>query len=418
MTWPWRRRSAVELLGRWGTWRRRHAAAARVAPSGVRRLVRAAAGLVERALVAQAVPEVRRQVQEIAARHARPRATIVFLPALEWDLPLFQRPQQLALALAELGALVFYVEPAHAGPLVLTARAERLYVGPVPLRGLSVLDRPVAWTLCWNARHLEALTRPVVLYDHIDELSVFDHSARILAAAHARLVSTADVVLVTARRLEAALRPERPDLRLVPNGVDLEHFARARQPGPRPEEWQGVVTPGRPVIGYYGALARWFDYALVGQAASARPGYEFVLIGPDHDGTLRSSGLLAQPNVRWLGPVRYERLPEHVRAFDVATIPFVVDAVTHAVSPLKLFECMAAGRPIVITAMEESLRYPGPLVAHAAAELPARLDEALARRGDAVHQAELARVAAANTWRERAARVLATLDERRPAASH
>jgi glycosyltransferase involved in cell wall biosynthesis len=204
----------------------------------------------------------------------------------------------------------------------------------------------------------------------------------------------------------------------VPNGVHLEHFARARQPGPRPAEWQGVVAPGRPVIGYYGALARWFDYALVAQAAGARPGYEFVLIGPDHDGTLRSSGLLAQPNVRWLGPVRYERLPEHVRAFDVATIPFVVDAVTHSVSPLKLFEYMAAGRPIVITAMEESLRYPGPLLARTAAEFPARLDQALALRGDAVHQAELARVAEANTWRERAARVLAALDERRPPAGH
>lgn len=418
MTTPWRGRAAVELLGRLGAWRRRRAAGAGAVPRGARRFLSAAFGLVERALAAQAVPEVRRQVEQIAARHPRPRATVVFLPALEWDLPLFQRPQQLALALAELGALVFYVEPAHAGPLGLAARAERLYVGPVPLRALSVLDRPVAWTLCWNARHLKALAGPVVLYDHIDDLSVFDHGARALAAAHARLVSTADVVLVTARRLEAALRPERPDLRLVPNGVDLEHFARARQPGPRPDEWQGVVAPGRPVIGYYGALARWFDYALVGQAARARPGYEFVLIGPDHDGTLRPSGLLARPNVHWLGPVRYEHLPEHVRAFDVATIPFVVDAVTHAVSPLKLFEYMAAGRPTVVTAMEESLRYPGPLVARAAGEFPARLDQALALRGDAVHQTELARVAEANTWRARAAQVLAALDERRPASAH
>jgi len=404
------RSRAVALLGS-RLWR------AVLRPGFARRQLARAAAWIRRRLglaphAGRGLVQARAQVAEIVQQHAQARATIVFLPSIEWDLPLFQRPQQLALALAEMGALVFYVEPAHAGRPGLARLRERLYVGAVPVEALRELQRPVAWTLCWNTQHLAALTRPRLVYDHIDDLSVFDARIEDLRLAHARLLREAELVFTTARRLQAETEAVRPDARLVPNGVDERHFASARQSGARPVAWTATVPLGRPVIGYYGALARWFDYALVAEVARSRPDYSFVLIGPDHDGSLRTSRLLSVPNVHWLGVVPHAELPEHLRAFDVATIPFVVDDVTHAVSPLKLFEYMAAGKPIVVTALAECQLYAGPLVARDAREFALCLDHALRLRDDDAYAARLSEVVRANTWLVRARQILASIEQR------
>src|SRR5205823_3980007 len=99
----------------------------------------------------------------------------------------------------------------------------------------------------------------------------------------------------------------------------------------------------------------------------------------------------------------------YLRHFDVATIPFVLNDITHATSPLKLFEYMAGHKPVVITAMHESMRYPGVLVANDAGTFAARLDEALRLGRDAGYRERIDRVARANTWDCRARQLLEAL---------
>jgi hypothetical protein len=94
-------------------------------------------------------------------------------------------------------------------------------------------------------------------------------------------------VVATAKRLHDEVLAVRPDALLNPNGVDYLHFGHAREKNMRvPEDLRPVVEKRQPVIGYYGALAKWFDYDLLKTVAAARPEYQFVLIGPDYDGSL------------------------------------------------------------------------------------------------------------------------------------
>jgi glycosyltransferase involved in cell wall biosynthesis len=164
------------------------------------------------------------------------------------------------------------------------------------------------------------------------------------------------------------------------------------------------------VIGYYGALARWFDYNLLKSVACLRPDLSFVLIGPYYDSTLKSSSLLELPNLFYLGVKPYAQIPAYLRCFDVAMIPFQLNDITHATSPLKLFEYMAGGKPVVVTPMRESLRYPGVLSGKDPAEFAAQLDLALQLRNDSKYIAALDEVARQNTWDARARQLLQALD--------
>ncbi|HUP18267.1 MAG TPA: glycosyltransferase, partial [Acidimicrobiia bacterium] len=106
-------------------------------------------------------------------------------------------------------------------------------------------------------------------------------------------------------------------------------------------------------------------------------------------------------NVWWLGPKGYDVLPGYLHHFSVATIPFKVNDVTHSVSPLKLFEYMAGGKPVVTTAMREAQHYEHVLVAHDPDEWVRLIVEGVALDRDPAFVKSLQRTARANTWDQR-----------------
>jgi hypothetical protein len=340
---------------------------------------------------------------------------IVFAPCLDWNVQLFQRPQQLALALARRGALVFYPQPKpNFKQPPFQNLAERLLLCNVVIEAFDIIDSPVVYVLTWNSGYLKKFKSVRVLYDYVDNIDVFYGDHEQIASGHEQLVSEAEIIAVTALQLQGELQARRPDAFLCPNGVDYDYFAAARSQGadPPPEDMKPVLARGKPVIGYYGALARWFDYDLVYRLVDLRKEYSFVFIGPDYDGSLLSQRMLQRPNVYWLGVKSYANLPSYLRYFDVATIPFVVNEITHATSPLKLFEYMAGGKPVVVTPMHESMRYPGVLVGGSAEEFALRLDEALLLRSDPGYLHRIDEVARSNTWDSRADQILAALREK------
>ena len=364
--------------------------------------------------------KLQQHLSAIVTQH-RAAEPLIFAPSVRWNVPLFQRPHQLALALARLGRLVFFCEPPYSDshPRGFHAITSNLYVANVPLDVFQVVDSPVIFVLAYNAGTAECLSRARRVYEYIDELDILPGDPAVLKQHHTRLLRSATVVLATANRLWQQIRSIRPDAQLCPNGVDYDFIQHAMQEVDEPPpDLAPVLSPSRPVIGYYGALANWFDYELLLQAAGQRPGYVFVLIGPNYDGSLKRAGLGQATNIHWLGPRPYTKLPHYLKYFSAAMIPFRLNPITHATSPLKLFEYMAGGKPVVTTGMQESMRLPGVIVSRPTDSFAHKLDQALEMRHDVAYLACIDQVARQNTWEIRAQQILDTLPPRSAPPPH
>ena len=204
-------------------------------------------------------------------------------------------------------------------------------------------------------------------------------SGRLLEENHARALSDATVVAAVARRLHEEALARRPDALYLPNGVEYERFSAPAAPASTDRDVAPLLSAGRPIAGYYGALAEWFDYELVDETARLRPDWSFLLIGPMYDQSLQGRPMLKRENVRWIGPRDYHLLPGYLALFDVATIPFRINPITTATSPLKLYEYFAGGKPVVTTPMPECAAFPEVTIARNAQELAAALDPARAK---------------------------------------
>ncbi|TAL10714.1 MAG: glycosyltransferase family 1 protein [Nitrospirae bacterium] len=170
-----------------------------------------------------------------------------------------------------------------------------------------------------------------------------------LEEASAHLLQTADYIFVTSPHLAKKLGLAGSRVHVVPNVADVDHFAAARDPD--------TVIPAdiakirRPIAGFIGAVDNYkIDFEMLGACALATPDVSYVLIGPvgwgDPGTTLDSLDL---PNVHVLGLRSYETMPRYLKAFDVGLIPYRKTAYTESCSPLKLYEYLAAGKPVVST---------------------------------------------------------------------
>jgi glycosyltransferase involved in cell wall biosynthesis len=382
--------------------------------SGRQRLARA----LKRHLMEAACRRSGRPLAEVREQVARSRGAVIFLPSVAWSETLFQRPHHLARAFARRGYVAIFASIALDDDVFGFEEIEpNLFLFRGPASMLHGIPNPLLWTMPYN--HHEALPFPrpaTVIYDWIDDLAIFtEYDARLVRRNHERALQEADVVTSVARTLHARARSGRAQALYLPNGVDAEHFAGAA-PDPDDPALARLRDEGKPIAGYYGALARWFDYELLEQTARRRPDWNFLLIGPDYDGSLRRASLLGCPNVVWIGPRPYSSLPGYLKAFDVATIPFRLDPITMCTSPLKLYEYFAGLRPVVATAMPECTAHPEVDVVATAEEFAAALDVARGKGRDPAVRVRLGAVAAANSWGERIRQIESVLAARTTAA--
>jgi glycosyltransferase involved in cell wall biosynthesis/predicted nucleic acid-binding Zn-ribbon protein len=353
-----------------------------------------------------------RSTEAVLHRIARSRGVVIFPTSISWNVDLFQRPQHLARCLARLGYCVVYDNSAWAGDFGGFREIEpNLYLYRGDAAVLQSLPDPILWTFCYNFELKDAYREPRVFYDLIDDFKVHPYDPDFLEHNHRRALREADALAYVARRL-APLMAEREDAIYLPNGVEFEHFADESVAIPDDPDLRKALSRGTPVAGYYGALAEWFDYSLLERLARARPDWTFVLIGPDYDGSLRDRPVLRLSNVFWLGPRKYPTLPGYLRAFDVATIPFVINDITLATSPLKLYEYFAGGKPVVTSAMPECVAYPQVIAAETAEEWSAALDRAMRQSRDADFVGALRDLARENSWMTRARAAIEALSRR------
>jgi GT2 family glycosyltransferase len=225
----------------------------------------------------------------------------------------------------------------------------------------------------------------------MDHHGGFENNAGEILAAESRLVEDADLVIVTSGWLEREVAPRARAIATVRNGCEHCFFRDPPAAVFRDEA-------GRRVIGYFGAIAEWFDLALVREVAKAHPDALVLLVGNDTVGA--GAALADLPNVRLTGEVRYEELPYWVHGFDVCLLPFRVIPLTEATNPVKVYEYLAAGKPVVAVDLPEMAQFDGlvHVAAHAGGFVQA-VSRALAAPGDpAPRQA----FAAGQTWQHRA----------------
>ncbi len=223
-----------------------------------------------------------------------------------------------------------------------------------------------------------------------------------------RLVRRADLVLTPSQDVLDDVRDRTPNARLLPHGVDLEHFGRALDDAtPLPADLAAI--PG-PRIGFVGVVdEKWLDLPLLEWIARQRPGWSFVLVGALVN--VDPARWAALPNVRWLGWRTYESLPGYCKGFAAGIIPFATSELTRKARPLKMKEYLASGLPVVSTVPPEA-GYEG-VVRHAPSYegFLAALDEGVAAGPAAGRKARLAAVRS-DSWDARAGEAGGWIEER------
>lgn len=193
------------------------------------------------------------------------------------------------------------------------------------------------------------LHESAVIYYCVDEYTAFSGvNASHLEELEIGLMRQADAVIVSADELLKSKAPYNRNTVMVRHGVDFEHFSKALDPQlPVPEE---VRSLPRPVIGFFGLIADWIDLELIAAVARRFSSGTIVMLGK---ATTDVSILEKVPNIRLLGRKPYEALPAYCKAFDVALNPFRINRLTLNANPLKVREYIAAGLPVVSTAIPE-----------------------------------------------------------------
>jgi glycosyltransferase involved in cell wall biosynthesis len=201
----------------------------------------------------------------------------------------------------------------------------------------------------------------------------------------------------------------------LPNGIAPQLLARA------PEVAARARPAARPTIGFLGYLGPWLDFDLLNEVARQFPEAELVLVGPaDADRHDQLTALQRLANVRFAGPVAYDRVAATLATFDVGLIPFQVIPYTRAVNPLKLYEYAAQEVPIVTTAFSPDVEQFGTAV-HVAHD-PAAFIAAIRAVLSGGQRPSIRWIAEQHTWPRLAARYAALLgvaeaaesDERAP----
>jgi glycosyltransferase involved in cell wall biosynthesis len=257
---------------------------------------------------------------------------------------------------------------------------------------------------------LDSLSPRLLCYDCMDDYALIAPQAAlrgVLRSQEEGLLKRVDVVFASSDELARRCTSSNRNVHLVPNGVDAARFAPASGAAIAPD----VAALPRPRLGYAGSLASWIDFDLLAMIARARPQWSLVLVGPvASDAQAQVAALQRLPNVHVLGERPYRAIPTYLHGFDVSLIPFQINDLTRAVNPVKFFEYIAAGQPVVATPLPELLRFQETCaIAASGDDFIACIESALSTRDDGERVRQRLAFAQANDWSQRVDSVRAAL---------
>jgi UDP-galactopyranose mutase len=297
--------------------------------------------------------------------------TLICFSHLRWDF-VYQRPQHLMSRFAKHRRVYYVEEPIYgseAAAYDVTLREDglRVVVPSLPhelsdekqdsalrllIDGLlerEGIERFVAWyytpmALPWT-RHLAPAA---VVYDCMDELSLFRGAPPTMVERERELIARADVVFTGGTSLYEAKRAQSNNVHCFPSSVDASHFRLARTLTETPAD-QASIPHLR--LGFAGVIDERMDLELLAGLASARPDWQLVLVGPVVK--IDPAQLPQRANIHYLGARPYAMLPAYLAGWDVALLPFALNESTRYISPTKTPEYLAAGCPVVSTPIRD-----------------------------------------------------------------
>ena len=197
-----------------------------------------------------------------------------------------------------------------------------------------------------------SLGEQLSIYYRVDDLTELPGvSKKLIYCLEKELIDKVDIVIASAEKLTKC-GVEGKVVKYLPHGVDFHHFRMGKTE--RKKANGSIQNIPHPIVGFFGILNSWIDFDLLSQVAFDNPAWSFVIIGPS---MLPASSLPKVPNIQFLGEISYNELPSHARHFDVAIIPFKINALTISVNPLKLMEYFSLGLPVVSTPLPEVKKF-------------------------------------------------------------
>jgi len=344
---------------------------------------------------------------------------------INWDFR-FQRPQQIARKFAQAGHRVFYLSQRFTGNSSIKVRQIEKNIFELSLAGDPSINifkhQPSPYTLkkmvdslhrfcldnnCstgvllvqlpfWTSLAEELRIRfawPIV-YDCMDDHAGFTTNGELMLAMEQRLLEQADLIVTSSSLLEKKAQAVSPRVVLVRNAADYEHFASATAK-------VKVDGAAKVIIGYYGAIANWFDSDLVADLAKLQPDWQFQLVGNTFSADLNR--LKKINNIELLGEQAYNDLPKILSTWDACIIPFRRVPLTESTNPVKIYEMLAAGMPVVSVDLPEvrSIAEAGLIrIAHNAGDFAEQLSQILREQSLELIKARRT-FAQKNTWSDR-----------------
>jgi glycosyltransferase involved in cell wall biosynthesis len=291
---------------------------------------------------------------------------------LRWDF-VFQRPQHLLTRHAKYRRVFYFEEPVfgmtEVPRLHLRETAQNVLI-VIPYLPSSIESEKMEATLIdlvdelvyeeelidytiWYytpmalnfSRHLEPRA---IIFDCMDELSLFKGAPQALLDNENELMQIADVVFTGGYSLYEAKKNRHHNIYPFPSSIDFNHFSQARLRLVEPDDQINIPHPR---IGFYGVVDERFNYRLLEQMADLKKDYQFIIIGPN--AKINVEDLPQRPNIHYLGKKDYHALPLYLAGWDCAMMPFALNDSTKFISPTKTPEFLAAGKPVVSTSIRD-----------------------------------------------------------------
>lgn len=304
---------------------------------------------------------------------------LIWRGSFGWHVPLFQRPQQIANCLSEKNCLILYEVTRMTDKIdFIKKEKNNLYLIDYEIskfekllfEKLKQINKPKylqLYSTCWDVKK-EEVDMYVnngfnMLYEYIDDLNPILAGTQELPKnvkdIHNYVIANQDVLVVTSADLlyedMVKKRGSSNNIILSSNGVDIDHFSKFTNM--KIEKMEQLKQNYEMIIGYYGALASWIDYELIKKLANHYKNIAFVFIGIKYDNSLSLSKIEDIENIKFMGKVEYNILPEYAKYFDIAWIPFIINEITLATNPIKVFEYMALKKYIITSALPECKKY-------------------------------------------------------------
>lgn len=289
---------------------------------------------------------------------------LVCFSHLRWNF-VYQRPQHLLSRCAR-ERRVFYVEEPELANTPAHLRMEKdasgvIVVKPYLPHGLDeqqtnaamqkLVDQFFAeeirdfilWYYTPMSLNFSRQLKPALtVYDCMDQLALFKDAPTSLQELEQELFERADLIFTGGQSLYEDKRNGHHNVYLFPSSIDLAHFEKARMRQPDPADQAQIPHPR---LGFFGVIDERMDLALLDKIAQAKPDWHLVMLGPVVK--ISPENLPQHPNIHYLGMKTYDELPQYLANWDLTLLPFALNDSTRFISPTKIPEYLAGGKPVI-----------------------------------------------------------------------